>query len=196
MIRNDAPAPHFIALPRVHRCLRRCVLLAGFVLPLGSPSAAERWEYLGDVTATTARPGGRLSVNLDSLRKRSGHFEVWERIEFAPGTAHRSGDGVLEATMHLTLWALRCRFGEMAKVTEGGPGAFEPRARVLRFYLPLPGGADAAVIEAACGEARRIASERRAAMPEAAVNEVPPAGRGLEAPPTLPNFDEFGEGEE
>jgi hypothetical protein len=84
----------------------------------------------------------------------------------------------------------------MAKVTEGAPGAFEPRAPMLRFYTPLPGGADAAVIEVACGEARRIAAERRAAVPEAVVREAPPAGSGLEAPPTLPNFDEFGEGEE
>ena len=55
---------------------------------------------------------------------------------------------------------------------------------------------DAAVIDAACGEARRIATERRGAMPEASVREAPDAGKGLEAPPTLSNFDEFGEGDE
>jgi hypothetical protein len=163
----------------------------------GDGACEERWEYLGDVTATAARPAGRLSINLDSLRKRSGQFEVWEKIEFLPGEVRRrAGDDAGDATMHLALWALRCRFGEMAKVTEGAPGAFEPRAPMLRFYTPLPGGADAAVIEVACGEARRIAAERRAAMPEAVVREAPPAGSGLEAPPTLPNFDEFGEGEE
>ena len=157
----------------------------------------ERWEYLGDVAATAARPAGRLSINLDSLRKRSGHFEIWEKIEYLPGgTRRETGDGGTTATMHLTLWALRCRFGEMAKVTEGAPGAFEPRIRTLRFYMPLPGGADAAVIDAACGEARRIATERRGAMPEASVREAPDAGKGLEAPPTLSNFDEFGEGDE
>lgn len=156
----------------------------------------ERWEYLGDVTATAARPAGRLSVNLDSLRKRSGHFEIWQKIEFLPDAARRGSDDGAEATMHLTLWALRCRFGEMAKVTEGAPGAFEPRARMLRFYMPLPEGADAAVIEVTCGEARRIATERRAAMPEAKIGKAPAAGGGLEAPPTLPSFDEFGEGDE
>jgi hypothetical protein len=167
-------------------------------LPVARDGACEeRWDYLGDVAATATRPGGRLSVNLDSLRKRSGHFEIWEKVEFLPGGVRReAGDGGGDPTMHLTLWALRCRFGEMAKVTEGAPGAFEPRIRMLRFYMPLPGGADAAVIDAACGEARRIASERRAAMPEAAVREAPPAGKGLEAPPALSNFDEFGEGEE
>ena len=171
--------------------------LISFLTVARDGACEERWEYLGDVTATAGRPAGRLSVNLDSLRKRSGHFEIWQKIEFLPGMARRDAiDGDGGATMHLTLWALRCRFGEMAKVSEGTPGAFEPRARMLRFYMPVPGGADAAVLETACGEARRIASERRAAMPEAVVGEAPPAGSGLEAPPTLPNFDEFGEGEE
>jgi hypothetical protein len=62
--------------------------------------------------------------------------------------------------------------------------------------MPLPGGADAAVIDAACGEARRIAVERRKAAPEPVVREAPAGKKGLEAPPTLTNFDEFGEGEE
>jgi hypothetical protein len=46
-----------------------------------------------------------------------------------------------------TLWAIRCRLGELAKVTEGSGGAFEPRAKVLRYSTPLTNGAGAAVIE-------------------------------------------------
>ena len=81
--------------------------LISFLTGARDGACEERWEYLGDVTATAVRPAGRLSVNLDSLRKRSGQFEIWQKIEFLPGRARRDaigGDG--GATMHLTLWAL------------------------------------------------------------------------------------------
>ena len=170
-------------------------LLSAIALSLTSAivTAGERWEYLGEVQPAIDGPRGRLSVNLDSLRKRSGHFEVWEKTVFepAPGTVAGDGDGY-----RLTLWALRCRFGELAKVTEGTPAGFEPRARLLRFYTPLPASAAAAILDAACGEARRLAAERRAG--HAPVSR--PESRGipgeLAAPPKIGEVDEFGEGEE
>jgi hypothetical protein len=167
------------------------LLCLGVMLAAGGASGEERWEYLGDVTATESRPRGKLSINLDSLRRRAGRYEIWERIEFEPDPRRRQSPPTDEAVAeHRTLWAIRCRAGEMAKVTEGDAGSFDPRADTLKFYSPGPYSAGAAVIETACGEARRLAAEKRppaSALP----SDTPPPEKSLEQPPAISDLDQL-----
>lgn len=168
-------------------------LAAGGCLGLfAGVGAEERWEWLGDVEATASKPQGRLSINLDSLQRRSGHYEIWERIVFAPDAGRRSPDGASQAVAeHRTLWAIRCRAGEMARVTEGDDGSLAPRAESLRFYSPLPYSAGAAVIEVACGEARRRAAAKRQPAAEPLPDAGPARAAGLERPPSIADLDQL-----
>lgn len=167
------------------------VLCFSMMLAAGGASGEERWEYLGDVTATETRPRGKLSINLDSVRRRAGRYEIWERIEFDPDPRRRQSPPTEETVSeHRTLWAIRCRAGEMAKVTEGDAGSFDPRASVLRFYSPGPYSAGAAVIETACAEARRIAAEKRPSA-DATPGDTPPPERSLEQPPAISDLDQL-----
>lgn len=95
-----------------------------------------------------------------------------------------------------TLWAIRCRLGELAKVTEGSGGAFEPRAKVLRYSTPLTNGAGAAVIEITCREARRVAAASRPAPTADTPNEKPAPAPGLKVPPSLFETDGLHEDDE
>jgi hypothetical protein len=52
----------------------------------------------------------------------------------------------------VTLWALRCRRGELARLTERTDEGFEPRAESPRFFIPVPDSSGAALVEMACGE--------------------------------------------
>jgi hypothetical protein len=165
------------------------LLLVCLALLAGGAGASERWEYLGDVMATLTRPSGKLSINLDSLRRRAGHYEIWERIEFDPDSRQRQSTAVEEAvTEHRTLWAIRCRAGEMARVTEGGEGSFEPRPSVLKFYSPGPYSAGAAVIEIACAEARRLATEKKSSADDMP-GDKPRPEKALDQPPAIAEFD-------
>jgi hypothetical protein len=156
--------------------------------------ALDRWVYLGDVKVQDSPARGRLSVNLDSLRKRARHYEIWERIVVEEDPRRPAATGTPPEQM--TLWAIRCRFGEMAKVTSGSAGSFEPRAEPLRFYSPRPGSPGAGVIEATCAEARRLAAELRALQPQTQDRRPNPfAPDELQRPPSIfdENAFEFGE---
>lgn len=160
-------------------------------------SAGDRWVYLGDVDIAELAASGNLSLNLDSLRKRGRHYEIWERVLVEPEPGRRAPAGTPGTrSERRTLWAIRCRFGEMAKVTEGANGAFEPRAESPRFYSPRPDSPNAAVLETTCNEVRRIVAERRPAEPRGEAREQPPTGRELEAPPLIFDPDGFEYGEE
>jgi hypothetical protein len=137
------------------------LILASFlVLATATAGADERWVHVGDLQFGKPWLTGKISIDLASLRKRAHHYEVWERIAIDADPTRRPpapppDDDPQE---RLTLWAIHCRHGSMAIVTEGIPGAFEPRAETLKFYVPAPNGAGAAVIETACAEVRRRAA--------------------------------------
>lgn len=172
------------------------VLLLFLALLAGGAGASERWEFLGEVVATPTKPRGKLSINLDSLRRRAGYYEIWERIEFDPDPRQRQSAAADDAVAeHRTLWAIRCRAGEMAKVTEGDAGTLDPRADVLKFYSPGPYSAGAAVIETACGEARRIAAEKKPPAGDAPDDKPLPA-KGLEQPLAIADLDKPEEDDE
>lgn len=135
----------------------------------GRVSAGESWVHVGDLHYPATGAVGKLSINLDSLRRRARHYEIWERVVFEvagerPPAAEADGD----TAERITLWAIRCGRGTMAKVTERVAGAFRPRAESLRFFIPAPGAAGAAVIEVACKEVRRRSTEEAPAKKEAA----------------------------
>jgi hypothetical protein len=133
-----------------------CGVSLCLALTSATASAAQRWVYLGDVHVAELATSGRLSLNLDSLRKRGRHYEIWERVVIEPEPGRR-GTAAAPGTVseRRTLWAIRCRFGEMAKVTEGTDGAFEPRAESPRFFSPRPDSPNAAVLDTTCAEVRR-----------------------------------------
>lgn len=177
----------------------RAIALPLLLLPLFAlapfPAAAlDRWVYLGDVRVRDTPARGRMSINLDSLRKRTRHYEIWERVV----VDEEKRNGAAEAPPdQMTLWAIRCRFGEMAKVTSGSAGQFEPRADPLRFYSPRPGSPGASVIDVTCTEARRLAAELRALQPQApAPRSNPFAPDNLQQPPSIFDDNAFEYGEE
>lgn len=182
---------------RGHRArLPRSLLLAasaGLVFVCAGAFAEDRWVHVGDLQLPTTRATGKLSLNLASLRRRGPHYEIWERVVFEVDAAKRfitlASDAVPE---HRKLWAIRCRSGSLALVTEGEPGAFEPRAEKLAFYVPAPTSSDAAVIDIACSEARRLAAEQRTA-PASAEDANKPA---LAFPPSLFENDGLDETDE
>ncbi|MBK1681324.1 hypothetical protein [Rhodocyclus tenuis] len=155
--------------------------------------ADDRWVYVGDLQLPTTRATGKLSLNLASLRRRGQHYEIWERVVFEVDAAKRfitlASDAVPERRK---LWAIRCRSGSLAVVTEGEPGAFEPRAEKLAFYVPAPTSADAAVIDIACSEARRLAAEQRTPT----VSDDDAKKPALAFPPSLFESDGLDEADE
>jgi hypothetical protein len=177
----------------IWRSTAAAVLCLVFGLANGSAGAEERWEHIGDMEATASKPPGQLSLNLDSLRRRAGHYEIWERIVYVDDPLWRPKPGVELPAEHRTLWAVRCRAGELAKITEGDAGSLEPRAEQLRFYSPLPYSAGGAVIEIVCREARRLAAAKKAAPADGAgqepAGEKAPPARGLEQPPSISDLD-------
>lgn len=183
--------PRMSIFGQIRRLTARAALSLGLGLLAGSAGAEERWEHIGDLEATASKPQGALSLNLDSLRRRAGHYEIWERIVYAadPYPRRRPDAADEPPGEHRTLWAVRCRAGELAKITEGDAGSLEPRAEQLRFYSPLPYSAGGAVIEITCREARRLAAEKKQAPSDEAVGEKPPVARGLEQPPSISDLD-------
>ena len=97
------------------------------------------------------------------MNRRGNHYEIWERIVFDQLPGNPLQPNRPKTQERRTLWAIRCRLGELAKVTEGSDGAFEPRAKVLSYSTPLTNSAGAAVIEITCREARRVAAASRPA---------------------------------
>lgn len=157
--------------------------------------AEENWVYLGELQLPTTRATGKLSLNLGSLRSRKQHHEIWERIVFEPVRKSFAlpSDNQPE---RLTLWAIRCRVGAMAKLTEGVANSFEPRPESPRFYVPSPASAGASIIETTCAEVRRRVSERRAMQDTETSKEKPAQRNNFDAPPSIFDTDEFDEGDD
>lgn len=159
----------------------------------GCALANENWLYLGDYYARPIRAMGAFSLNLDTLRRREHHFEAWERLSPVAESHAPPGVAAPGPQERLTLWAIRCRSGIMAKITEGVAGSFEPRAENLRFFLPAPGSSGAAMIEATCAEIRR---HPRQSQPAPAENTRADENfQRLDRPPGIPE-DEALENEE
>jgi hypothetical protein len=162
----------------------RLISALGLAWFAASATAGEPWVYIGDLQLASIRTPGKLSLNLDTLRRRSTHYEIWERLVF---NADPADPAMEEAPARHTLWAIRCRSGAMAKVTERIAGAVEPRAEVLRFYVPTPASSGAAIIETTCLEVRRRANENPRPTPEGSLAAQP----GLAAPPSIFDGDSF-----
>lgn len=167
--------------------------LLSLALLSGSAFANENWFYLGDYYARPIRAMGAFSLNLDQLRRREHHFEAWEKLSPLVEPYAIAGAPQPRPQEHLTLWAIRCRSGIMAKITEGVAGSFEPRAENLRFFLPAPGSSGAAVIEATCAEVRRSPRKNQSPSIENSIADATP--RRLDRPPGIP-ADETLENEE
>jgi len=174
--------------------LQRVLLVAsvGLLFVCTGALADDRWVHVGDLQLPTTRATGKLSHNLASLRRRAQHYEIWERVVFEVDAAKRfitlASDAVPERRK---LWAIRCRSGSLAVVTEGEPGTFAPRAETLAFYVPARTSSDAAVIDIACAEARRLVAEQRAAPASLAGAPKP-----LAFPPSLFESDGLDEADE
>lgn len=118
---------------------------------LADVQADTAWQPIGRLQRDGDPLAGELSLSLPSLNKRSGHHELWERLRY-PET---------DRPEQRTLWAVRCRAGVLAKVLEASNGEFSARADPLRFYVPLPDSAGAAIVDIACREVkRRLAAGR------------------------------------
>lgn len=167
--------------------------LLSLALLSGNALANENWLYLGDYYARPIRAMGAFSLNLDNLRRREHHFEAWEKLSPRVESYAIAGAPQPRPQERLTLWAIRCRSGIMAKITEGVAGSFEPRAENLRFFLPAPGSSGAAVIEATCAEVRRNTRKEQPMPIESTMVDATP--RRLDRPPGIPE-DEALENEE
>ncbi|MBI2307961.1 MAG: hypothetical protein HYU78_11740 [Rhodocyclales bacterium] len=160
-------------------------LVGGLALAAaGGTLAGERWLYLGDTAPSMSWPAAQISINLDSLRERGRRHEIWERTLFMPEPSQQwtwlPTDGPPERR---TLWSIRCSRMAMAIITRGLAGSFEPRAEKLQYYVPAPGSADAAVLEATCGRVRPAAPATEAAPAEPLPADQRAAWRILERPP-------------
>lgn len=154
----------------------------------GGVLANENWLYLGDYYARPIRAMGAFSLNLDTLRRREHHFEAWERL--SPLAESQAIPGVAAPPAQqerLTLWAIRCRSGIMAKITERVAGSFEPRAENLRFFLPAPGSSGAAMIEATCAEVRRSSRKNQPTPVESVQADT--GSHRLDLPPDISQDD-------
>lgn len=176
--RTETMEPPFAA-KRLCRALLCSLTLAG------TAGADERWLYLGDSAPSMSWPAAQISIDLASLRERGRRHEIWERTLFMPEPSQQwtwlPGDGPPERR---TLWAIRCSRMAMAVITRGLAGSFEPRAEKLQYYVPAPGSADAAVLEATCGRIRRPAADAEA-PPEPLPEDQRAAWRILERPPPV-----------
>ncbi len=147
--------------------------------------AGERWLHLGDTAATPTWPAGQVSIDLDSLRQRGRRHEIWERTIYLPEASQQwtwlPGDGPPERR---TLWSIRCARSAMAIITRGLSGAFEPRPEKLQYYVPAPGSADAAVLEATCSRIWRTLPPTAAGPAEPLPDDLRAAWRILERPPS------------
>lgn len=168
-------------------------LLLCLALTSGTALANDNWLHLGEYYARPVRAMGAFSLNLDTLRRREHHFEIWERLTPLGGIGSNPPPATTPRPERLTLWAVRCRSGIMAKITEGISGTFEPRTEALRFFLPAPSSSGAAVIEATCSTVRRNAREKPPATADSGTTER--AGGKLETPPEIA-LDEALESEE
>ena len=136
----------------LQRGLYNCVAALSLLLPSSISFSDQQRTWLGDITPLSGGTPGKLSISLDSLRPRGGHYEIWSHITFPGEETHE----------RRTLWALRCRTGTMAKILEAHEGQFTPRESPLRFYLPAPESAGAALIAEACREIMLRASAKHA----------------------------------
>ncbi|WP_412478709.1 hypothetical protein [Azonexus sp. IMCC34839] len=173
--------------------------------PLESAPAGEKpvvppreWSLLGELYFPASATNGKISLSLEDVRRRGSYYEVWERVEFLPrkGVLGWLGDADA-AKERLTLWAVRCGRGMMARILEATDGAFGPRAESLKFYVPIPASAGAAVVETVCYTMRQRAEAN-------GTDEVLESRRfkkkmkqtGLDAPPMILDATDFDEEDE
>ena len=156
------------------------------------------WSLLGELYFPASATNGKISLSLEDIRRRGSYYEVWERVEFLPrkGVLGWLGDADA-AKERLTLWAVRCGRGMMARILEATDGAFGPRAESLKFYVPIPESAGAAVVETVCYTMRQRAEAN-------GTDEVLESRRfkkkmkqtGLDAPPMILDATDFDEEDE
>ena len=156
------------------------------------------WSLLGELYFPASATNGKISLSLEDIRRRGSYYEVWERVEFLPrkGVLGWLGDADA-AKERLTLWAVRCGRGMMARILEANDGAFGPRAESLKFYVPIPESAGAAVVETVCYTMRQRAEAN-------GTDEVLESRRfkkkmkqtGLDAPPMILDATDFDEEDE
>ena len=159
----------------------------------GQADAGERWVHVADIRHPVTGTAGIVSLDLGSLRKRGQHYEIWERIVFAGDAGPAAVQAGDTPRKKLTLWAVRCRPGEMAMVVEGGGGSFGPRAASPEFHVPAPDSSEVVILAVACTEARRVEAALRPALTEERTPGKSSSTRGLEQPPSL--LDEDGDRE-
>lgn len=153
--------------------------------PVVGPSPRE-WTLLGELYFPATATSGLVSLSFNDVRRRNGHYEVWERIRFLP---RKPGEALWlddegAPKERLTLWAVRCGRGMMARLLEATDGAFGPRAEVLRFFAPLPESVGAEVMDALCRVMRERAESGE--TPEALeARHFKKKQKGFEAPPLI-----------
>lgn len=200
-MRPATKKPVFKTSPRLRSGLRTFTLSLALAVPATQATGDENWVNVGEVKLATTRATGKLDIRLDSLRRRGQHYEVWERLVFAVDAAHRGIELASDRQPEQRrLWAIACRSGSLAKVSEGEPGAFEPRPEKLAFYVPAPTSAQAAIIDLTCAEVRRRVAEQRAAADATATPDEADSPGGqrktLALPPSLFANDGFDEDDE
>jgi len=161
------------------------IVATGLGLPAAAAGDDARWLHLGDTAATATWPAGHISIDVSSLRRRGQRLEVWERTLYLPDPVRQwtwlPEDGPPERR---TLWSIRCPRSAMAILTRGLSGSFAPRSEKPTYYVPAPGSADAAVLEAACSLQPPPAAVAAPAPPPLPADQES-AWRQLERPPTL-----------
>lgn len=165
------------------------LVVSGLAFGPGSARAQSGWQAIGELHLAETRAVGQISLNLDSLRNRRTHYEIWERVRFVlPPEARRGidlpSDNVPD---RLTLWGVRCRSGTLARISWGESGSYTPRAEPLRFLLPGPDGIGRSIIDVACRAAagRQLGDLSLGAPGENSPDVAP--GKPLDFPPLLPS---------
>jgi hypothetical protein len=169
--------------------LRAGTLLCGLLA--GKAGAEEdRWTELAEIAASSLSPAAQVAIDLDSIRWRRKHLEIWERTRYQPLTRQtRYGTMVRNFPETRTLWAIRCPQRAIAIVALSSEGTFLPREERLNYQVPAPGSPGAMIVEKLCDEMKlRPPEEVGPARPVA----DDPARRKwlLELPPTLANDDD------